>query len=64
MILADIAVTGDLHHGDRLWPVVEGRAADFGLTGSDAITQAGQLPRDFDRRQDPAARQIGPEAGE
>jgi hypothetical protein len=64
MILADIAAKGDPHHSDRLWPAVEGRAADFGLTGSDAITQAAQPPRDFDRHQDHAARQIDMEAAE
>ena len=53
MILADIAGKGDLRHGHRLWPVVERWAADLGLTGSDAITQAAQPSSDTDHRQEP-----------
>jgi hypothetical protein len=64
MILADIAAKGDLHHGHRLWPVVERWAADLSLTGSDALTQAAQPPHDTDRHQDHAARQIDLEAAE
>jgi hypothetical protein len=64
MILADIAGKGDLHHGHRLWPVVERWAADLGLTGSDAITQASHPPRDLEHHQDHAARLLDLEAGE
>jgi hypothetical protein len=64
MILADIAAKGDLHHGHRLWPVVERWAADLGLTGSDAITQASRSPRDLDRNQDHGTRQIDLEGAE
>lgn len=44
MILADIAGTGDIRPGHRLWPVVESWSAEVGLTGPDAITQASQPP--------------------
>jgi hypothetical protein len=64
MILADIAGKGDLHHGDRLWPVVERWAADLGLTGTDALTQACHPPRRADRHHDHAARQPDLEAGQ
>jgi hypothetical protein len=64
MILADIAGKRDLHHGHRLWPVVERWAADLGLTGSDAITQAAQPSSDTEHRQEPATRQPDLEAGE
>ena len=64
MILADIAGKGDLHHGHRLWPVVERWAADLGLTGTDALTQASQPPRNAGRHQEKSARQIDLEAAE
>jgi hypothetical protein len=64
MILADIAGEGDLRQGHRHWPVVERWAADLGLTGSDAITQASQAPRTFDLHQEYGARQIDLEAAE
>ena len=43
MSLADIAATGDIRPGDRLWPVVESWSAEVGLTGPDAISRASQL---------------------
>ena len=33
MILADIAATGDIHPGHRLWPAVQSWSAEVGLTG-------------------------------
>jgi len=42
MTLADIASTGDIPPGHRLWPVVESWSAEVGLTGHDAITRASQ----------------------
>jgi hypothetical protein len=44
MMLADIAGTGDIGPGQRLWPAVESWSAEVGLTGPDAITQASQPP--------------------
>ncbi len=44
MILADIAATGDIHPGHRLWPAVQSWSAELGLTGPDAISQASQPP--------------------
>jgi hypothetical protein len=64
MILADIAGKGDLRQGHRHWPVVERWAADLGLTGPDAITQASQPPRNPGRHQDHGTRQIDLEAAE
>jgi hypothetical protein len=44
MVLADIAGQGDLREGHRLWPHVQGWAAELGLTGPDAITRASEPP--------------------
>ncbi len=44
MVLADIVGKEDVHEGHRLWPHVQGWAAELGLTGSEAITQASQPP--------------------
>jgi hypothetical protein len=44
MILADIAATGDIQDGHRLWPAVQSWSAEVGLTGHDAIAQAAQPP--------------------
>jgi hypothetical protein len=44
MILADTTAQADLHEGHRLWPLIQGWAAELGLTGLDAITPATQPP--------------------
>ncbi|HEX3959067.1 MAG TPA: hypothetical protein VHZ03_20960 [Trebonia sp.] len=44
MILADIAATGDIQDGHRLWPAVQSWSAEVGLTGPDAIERAAQPP--------------------
>ena len=36
MILADTAAKDDLREGHRLWPHIQGWAAELGLTGPDA----------------------------
>jgi hypothetical protein len=45
MLLTDTTAHADLHPGHRLWPHIQGWAAELGLTGPDAITQAAQPPR-------------------
>ena len=42
MVLADHAGDRDLNERHRLWPFIESWAAELGLTGPDAITQASQ----------------------
>jgi hypothetical protein len=64
MILADIAGTGDLREGHRLWPVVNSWAASLGLTGTDAITQAAQPPVAIGQHHEHAARQLDLEAAD
>ena len=44
MTLADVAAKDDLHEGHRLWPHIQGWAAELGLTGPDAIARATQPP--------------------
>ena len=50
MILAEIAATGDIQPGHRLWPAVQSWSAEVGLTGPDAITRAAQPPPKADRQ--------------
>ena len=42
MLLAAIAGSGPLHAGDRLWPHVQGWAAEIGLTAPDALARVAQ----------------------
>ena len=44
MILADTTAEDDLHEGHRLWPHIQGWAAELGLTGPDAVAAASQPP--------------------
>jgi hypothetical protein len=39
MVLADQSGERDLNEKHRLWPFIEGWAAELGLTGSDAISR-------------------------
>jgi hypothetical protein len=42
MVLADQAGNDDLSERDRLWPHIEGWAAELGLTGHDAVNRISQ----------------------
>ena len=64
MILADTAGEEDLHEGHRLWPHIQGWAAELGLTGPDAITRASQPPRDPDPQQERVSGQPDREAAD
>jgi hypothetical protein len=64
MILADIAATGDIRPGHRLWPVVESWSAEVGLTGPDAISRASQPLPDSSRQHEPAIEPPDLEAGQ
>jgi hypothetical protein len=44
MILADMVVSDDMHAGHRLWPHVEGWAAELALTAPEALTQVASPP--------------------
>jgi hypothetical protein len=47
MTLAETAAQADLHESHRLWPHIQGWAAELGLTAPDAIAQATQHPADI-----------------
>jgi hypothetical protein len=64
MILADIAATGDIRPGDRLWPAVKSWSAEVGLTGPDAISRASQPLPGTNRQHEPAIEQPDLEAGQ
>jgi hypothetical protein len=64
MTLADTAGERDIHEGHRLWPHIQGWAAELGLTGPDAIARAAQPPGDINRRQQQAGRHPDREAAD
>jgi hypothetical protein len=64
MILASHATRADLHPGHRLWPHIQGWAAELGLTGPDAIAQASQPPRDLAPQDERASGQPDKEAAD
>jgi hypothetical protein len=57
MILADLVGEEDLYQGHRLWPHVQGWAAELGLTGPEAVAAASQPPGDINREHEQAGRQ-------
>jgi hypothetical protein len=54
MILADLVGKEGLHEGHRLWPHIQGWAAELGLTGPEAVAAASQPPGDIHREQEQA----------
>ena len=63
MVLADEVGVHDLNERHRLWPHIEGWAAELGLTGSDAVnrvSQPGAPGQQHDREREPP----DPEAGQ
>ena len=52
MILADLASKADLHEGHRLWPHIQGWAAELGLTAPQAVAAASRPPDDIHRDRD------------
>ena len=64
MTLAEATAETGLHEGHRLWPHIQGWAADLGLTGPEAVAAASQPPRDITRPQEQASRQPDREAAD
>ena len=64
MLLADIVGKADLYEGHRLWPHVQGWAAELGLTGPEAVAAASQPPSDINREQEQVGRQPDREAAD
>ena len=63
MTLADLVGEGELNERDRLWPFIENRAAELGLTGSDAVNRVSQ-PGAPGRYHDWEGERPDPEAGQ
>jgi len=61
MVLADTVAQDDLHEGHRLWPHIQSWAAELGLTGTDAIAQISQPPRDHAPRKEREGGQLTPQ---
>ena len=64
MILADTTAEPDVHEGHRLWPHIQGWAAEVGLTAPDAIAKTSQPPSDLNRQQEQVSRQPDREAAD
>jgi hypothetical protein len=62
MILADTIAEQHLDEGSRLWPHIEGWAAELGLTGSETIARASQSPGGINREHEPPGGQLDREA--
>ena len=64
MVLADVSADQRVREGHRLWPHVQGRAAELGLTGTDAIAAICQPPGDPGREREPGGGQLHLEAAD
>jgi hypothetical protein len=64
MTLADTAAKRDLHDGHRLWPHIQGWAAELGLTGHGAVARASQLAGDIRSPQQQDGARPDPDAAE
>jgi hypothetical protein len=64
MVLADTTAEPGLAEGHRLWPFVQGWAAELGLTVPDALAKTSQPPSDPHRQHDEASRQPDREAAD
>ena len=64
MVLADTTADERVREGHRLWPHIQGWAAELGLTGPDAVAAISQLPGDPDREREPGGGQLHLEAAD
>jgi hypothetical protein len=64
MVLAETAADERVREGHRLWPHVQGWAAELGLTGPDAVAAISQLPGDPGREHEPDGGQLHLEAAD
>jgi hypothetical protein len=62
MIFADTAAATDMQPGHRLWPHIQGWAAELHLTAPDAITLASEPPAEVSRQQEQDGERPDPEA--
>ena len=54
MVLADVVGADQVRTGHRLWPHIEGWAAELGLTAPDALAGVSQLPSSVRTERDAA----------
>ena len=64
MILADTAADKNVREGHRLWPHIQGWAAELGLTGPEAVAAASPPPSDISREHEPGGGQLDREAAD
>ena len=64
MVLADTSADQRVREGHRLWPHIQGWAAELGLTGTDAIAAISQQPGDPSREHEPGGGQLHLEAAD
>jgi len=64
MVLADTTADERVREGHRLWPHIQGWAAELGLTGTDAVEAISQLPADPSREHEPGGGQLHLEAAD
>ena len=64
MILADTTADERVREGHRLWPHIQGWAAELGLTGTDAVAAISQSPSDPNREHEPGGDQLHLEAAD
>ncbi len=64
MILANLAGEEDLHEGHKLWPHIQGWAAELGLTGPEAMAAASQPPGGIHHDQENAGGRLDREAAD
>ena len=63
-VLADTAGERDLDEGHRLWTHIQGRAAEPGLTGHEAVARISQPPGDIRSQQKQDGERPDPDAAE
>jgi hypothetical protein len=63
MVLPDHARERDLNERHRLWPFIETRAAEVGLTGSDAVNRLSR-PSALGHQREQESERPDPEAGQ
>jgi hypothetical protein len=64
MILADTAADQRVREGHRLWPHIQGWAAELGLTAPDAVAATSQPSGDLNREHGLDGGQLGREAAD
>jgi hypothetical protein len=64
MVLADTSADDRVREGHRLWPHIQGWAAELGLTCHDAVAAISQSPGDPGRERDPGGGQLHLEAAD